>query len=64
MPESSVLTRAARAASKTPASRMPPSLRTVASEALLQGAREIRITHRGTVYRLLETRAGKLLLNR
>lgn len=41
----------------------PNEPRTVASETLLQGARELHITHRGKRYRLLETRAGKLLLN-
>ncbi|GAB4354623.1 MAG: hypothetical protein Kow0073_11320 [Immundisolibacter sp.] len=37
--------------------------RTVSSDSLLRGAREVHITHRGRRYRLLETRSGKLLLN-
>lgn len=37
--------------------------RTVSSDSLLQGARELHTIHRGKRYRLLETRAGKLLFN-
>lgn len=64
MPEPSAFVRAARTASTAPVQRAQLVPRTVASEALLRGAREIQISHRGTIYRLLETRAGKLLLNR
>lgn len=49
-----------------PASAAPVAVsapRTIASDALLRGAREVHIIHRGKRYRLLETRAGKLLLN-
>lgn len=38
--------------------------RTFRSEDLLQGRREIHIEHRGEVYRLLQTRNGKLLLQK
>lgn len=34
------------------------------SEDLLQGGRELRILHHGTVYRLLLTRSGKLILQK
>lgn len=34
------------------------------SEDLLQGQREIQIEHRGEIYRLLQTRNGKLLLQK
>lgn len=64
MPELSAFVRADRTASTAPVQRRPAVPRTLASEALLRGAREIQISHRGTIYRLLETRAGKLLLNR
>lgn len=51
---------------KAPAPAAPVAVttpHTIASDALLRGAREVHITHRGKRYRLLETRAGKLLLN-
>lgn len=66
MPESSAsaVIRAVGTPSAVRVQRRPVAPRTVASEALLRGAREIQISHRGTIYRLLETRAGKLLLNR
>lgn len=38
--------------------------RTVQSEELLQGAREIRIEHEGETYRLLVTRNEKLILQK
>lgn len=64
MPEPSSFVRPGQTASAAPVQRGSVVPRTVASEALLRGAREIQISHRGTIYRLLETRAGKLLLNR
>jgi hemin uptake protein HemP len=36
----------------------------IASEMLLAGRSEIRIRHRGEVYRLTLTRAGKLILHK
>ncbi|MEZ6119070.1 MAG: hemin uptake protein HemP [Pirellulaceae bacterium] len=38
--------------------------RMIDSLSLLQGARELYIRHRGEVYRLLETRNGKLILQK
>ena len=46
----------------------PASLRTeaspVASQALLQGQRTVTISHNGEIYRLQETRLGKLILTK
>lgn len=39
-------------------------VRTVTSEALFGGQREIGINHRGALYRLKITRQGKLILNK
>ena len=39
-------------------------LRMVKSEDLLQGDREVLLMHRGQVYRLRETRNGKLILGK
>ena len=39
-------------------------LRRMISGELFQGAREVQIEHRGEVYRLLETRNGKLILQK
>ena len=39
-------------------------VRTVTSEALFGGHREIGIDHRGALYRLKITRQGKLILNK
>ncbi len=39
-------------------------MRTVASEDLFQGRRELLIQHRGQIYRLLQTRTGKLILQK
>lgn len=39
-------------------------VRTVTSEALFGGQREIGIDHRGALYRLKITRQGKLILNK
>lgn len=50
-------------AQATGPTRAQTAPRTVSSDSLLQGARELHITHRGKRYRLLETRAGRLLLN-
>ena len=36
----------------------------ITSEALLCGRSEIRIRHRGEIYRLTLTRAGKLILHK
>jgi hemin uptake protein HemP len=36
----------------------------VSSETLMQGASELRIVHRGEVYRLRITRSGKLILQK
>jgi hemin uptake protein HemP len=41
-----------------------PALRRVASVALLAGAREIEIEHRGELYRLRCTHKGKLILTK
>lgn len=36
----------------------------IASEALLGGRTEVQIRHRGEIYRLTLTRAGKLILHK
>ena len=36
----------------------------IASEALLAGRTEVQIRHRGEIYRLTLTRAGKLILHK
>ena len=41
----------------------PPPL-VIASEALLAGRTEVQISHRGELYRLTLTRAGKLILHK
>jgi hemin uptake protein HemP len=41
--------------------RGPPS-RTVSSDAIFRGAREVGIEHHGALYRLKVTRQGKLIL--
>lgn len=41
-----------------------PLPRTVRSDELFQGAREIVIEHEGVCYRLRLTKSGKLLLNK
>ena len=46
---------------RKPASEPP---RVVTSDALLMGAREIRIAHAGETYRLAVTRQGKLILTK
>ena len=42
----------------------PVTLRTVRSEDLLQGSREVLIQHGAEMYRLRLTKAGKLILNK
>lgn len=41
----------------------PQPARVLSSDALLRGSREVHIVHHGKLYRLIETRGGKLLLN-
>ncbi len=43
---------------------VPKPQRTVSSNALFQGSREIAIDHFGATYRLRITRQGKLILNK
>jgi hemin uptake protein HemP len=44
--------------------RDPDPLRTIPSEELLKGSREVHILHEGEIYRLLLTRNGKLILQK
>jgi len=46
------------------AAQIPESAQTIDSENLLQGSRQLFILHRGSIYRLLETRNGKLILQK
>ena len=46
------------------AAQIPESAQTIDSEDLLQGSRQLFILHRGSIYRLLETRNGKLILQK
>jgi hemin uptake protein HemP len=46
------------------ASRLPMDDEAIPSEMLLGGRSEIRIRHRGEIYRLSLTRAGKLILHK
>jgi hemin uptake protein HemP len=41
-----------------------PPFRAIASEALFGGAGEVRISHRGSLYRLKQTALGKLILTK
>ena len=41
-----------------------PNFRAIASEALFGGAGEVRISHRGSLYRLKQTALGKLILTK
>jgi hemin uptake protein HemP len=41
-----------------------PTFRAIASEALFGGAGEVRISHRGSLYRLKQTALGKLILTK
>jgi len=47
-----------------PAAPERPLARTISSERLFGGDREIGIEHRGALYRLKITRQGKLILNK
>jgi hemin uptake protein HemP len=47
-----------------PSSGTPSTLRSIRSEDLLQGAREVLIQHGQETYRLRMTKAGKLILNK
>ena len=47
-----------------PAAHERPVTRTISSERLFGGDREIGIEHRGALYRLKITRQGKLILNK
>ena len=49
------------AAPREPAARSREPIR---SEALLAGASEVQIVHRGTLYRLKQTALGKLILTK
>lgn len=42
----------------------PDAARTISSEDLMRGQRELLIEHAGEVYRLRITRNGKLILNK
>jgi len=59
-----------RAASCAAAGGAPPSgpspadSRILLSEEIFRGSRAVVIVHRGMLYRLLETRQGKLILNK
>jgi hemin uptake protein HemP len=46
------------------ASDSPPPPLEISSEVLLAGRTEIRIRHRGEIYRLTLTRSGKLILHK
>lgn len=48
--------------SPDPSHDSPP--RRITSDQLFQGAREVRVTHAGAVYRLTLTRQGKLILTK
>ena len=52
--------------SPDPAGRGAPerAFRAIASEALFGGAGEVRISHRGSLYRLKQTALGKLILTK
>jgi len=53
-----------------PDSLPPPSAQSqvvaqsIESQAILQGRTSVTITHKGVIYRLQETRAGKLILTK
>lgn len=54
--------KASSADGRTESGAAPPL--EINSEALLGGRTEIRIRHRGEIYRLTLTRAGKLILHK
>jgi len=47
-----------------PLPRQQPVSRTISSDQIFAGEREIGIEHRGSLYRLKITRQGKLILNK
>lgn len=51
-------------ASATAGIQRQDSVRAVDSQSLFDGAQELRIEHRGTVYRLRQTSLGKLILTK
>lgn len=51
---------AAEAAARDPAGQIQPL--PLDSQQLLQGRRELQILHQGQIYRLQQTRQGKLIL--
>ena len=53
-----------RSLTSLPLARQQPAGRTIASDQLFAGEREIGIEHRGALYRLKITRQGKLILNK
>jgi hemin uptake protein HemP len=53
-----------RSADRSGASRPASDDDAIPSEVLLDGRTEIRIRHRGEIYRLSLTRAGKLILHK
>lgn len=46
------------------AEKTQPDVRTLRSQDLFHGARELTIDHHGALYRLKITRQGKLILNK
>ena len=46
------------------AEKAQPDVRTLKSQDLFHGARELAIDHHGALYRLKITRQGKLILNK
>jgi hemin uptake protein HemP len=51
-------------ADEAPAGTATSEGRSIASEALFAGAREVQIVHRGSLYRLKQTALGKLILTK
>lgn len=49
---------------KPPVRTLGIPARTLSSDAIMRGAREIGIDHNGELYRLKVTRQGKLILNK
>ena len=47
-----------------PEFKRPAAVRTLTSQSLFQGEHEIGIDHAGSLYRLMITRQGKLILNK
>jgi hemin uptake protein HemP len=42
----------------------PPAVHVIRSDELLRGEKEVLIEHQGSVYRLRQTRNGKLILHK